>query len=212
MAALQSYSAIEALPAPLKKQVVDRLVAGQSSRKVSAFIKSKGHDVSFSAVARYNRLTIKPALRMSFKLRKHDRIEGDCQTVVDENRAIAAATTEALAAKPIISRAEWIWKEVEEGVAETKAGWVEDPQTKEIILRPADVKARASMLAQANKTLENYGRAIGDPNFSPVVAASPSTENRVIIVMPMANDSRLMAWQARQREAEAAETIEVEAK
>jgi len=195
MANLQSTSAIEKLPANIKQDVIDKLIAGTSTRAVSTYLATKGYNIGFTAIARYTRNTIKPALKMSAKLSRLDNdLSHSETTVVDKTRVISATTNAALAAGPILARLDRKFARLDKGLVSTSES--------------GDYDSQAKLEAQESKAIELLGKATLDPGF--VQSAQPaSSDARVIIVMPMANDARLMAWQAKQREAEEGRVIEV---
>ena len=51
----RSHGKIDRLPAPLKKEVENRLLEGDTYEDISAYLKEQGEDVHYSSVGRYGR-------------------------------------------------------------------------------------------------------------------------------------------------------------
>lgn len=180
----QMTFAIDVIPAHVRENVVDRLIKGQSSRDVAAYLLQQGHKISHNAVARYNKLVVQPAIKIGAKLQKIEQLESNAPTdLVSESRQVVDATKQALSASPVLSRVNWLWSEAEANVVDAKAD--------------GDIKNRSSAIMAANKTLENYAKATGDPNFSSVPQQGTGGTT-VVVVMPTASDARMAAWQAKQ--------------
>jgi hypothetical protein len=176
---------IDALPADIRQQVIDKLIAGASSRAVSQWLSQRGHRVSFAAVNRYNQKCIKPALKIGAQIQQTQALERKQDTsLVESARAVADVTKQVLKAEPVLARTEWVWDELKGGVEETRADWVTDPADKKRReFRPADIKARASLLNVARGLIETEAKALMHPGFV-AAAVTPVTQNNTIIVMP----------------------------
>jgi hypothetical protein len=102
--AASNSPAVESLPPEIRKQVDERLIASEPTRAISTWLSQQGHKVSFSAIARYNRVRLQPALSAAAKLQRIQQLESGTKLhPVDEHRAIADLTTSALAADPLLS-------------------------------------------------------------------------------------------------------------
>lgn len=51
----RSHGKIDQLPAPLKREVENRLMDGETYEDISAYLQEQGQDVHFSSVGRYGR-------------------------------------------------------------------------------------------------------------------------------------------------------------
>jgi hypothetical protein len=101
-----------------------------------------------------------------------------------EQQAVKAITKSALMDSPILSRVEWLWNEARTAVDETKRRKGRDGA--EI---PADLKARAQLLAVANQAINTFGKASMHPGFAPAEPAAPTNVN-LMVVLPRPNDGK----------------------
>jgi hypothetical protein len=145
------------------------LIAGKPSRAVSAWLSQQGYKISHNAVARYNKIVIQPALKIGAKIQRIEQDEGNQPTdFVDKARQVSDVTQRALKASPVLQRVDWIWSEAEANVIDARSS--------------GDIKARSSAILAANKTVENYGRAIGDPGFAPAQQLASGTTIQIAIL------------------------------
>lgn len=175
---LSQTFAVDALPIPLRNKCADLLLSGKSTRAVSAFLQEHGHKVSHSAVARYKRLSLAPAIKTAAKVQSLQQASETSRQHVQES---AALTRDLLAAAPILRRTEWMWSEIQEGVQESKAQWVAS-ETGEKTYVAGDLKARAALLNVARGVTETEAKALQLPGFTSTPQVNIT--NQQIVVMP----------------------------
>lgn len=174
----QMVFAIDTIPAHVRENVVDKLIKGQSSRDVSAFLLQQGHKISHNAVARYNKLVIQPALKIGAKLKQLEPLDVSKPTdVLADAQQTLDVTKAALRASPILAHAEWLWDEARSNVVDAKA--------------EGDVKGRSSAILAANKTLETQARAMGDPNFVAGTQAPTGASIQIAIITAPGESPRI---------------------
>jgi hypothetical protein len=92
---------IDNAPPHVRKNAVDMLLADESTRKVSTYLEKHGIVVSHSAVARYKKLVLQPAVAAGTKLQQIERItnaEGE------KISSVADLTKRVLEADPLLAR------------------------------------------------------------------------------------------------------------
>jgi uncharacterized protein YdcH (DUF465 family) len=96
---------IEALPAHLRSQLVDKLISGVSSRDVSAWLLQAGHKVSHQAINRYSQRTVRPSIRLGAQLSRIQSLENKSGTdLIDSARHLHSVTKQVVTADPILQR------------------------------------------------------------------------------------------------------------
>ena len=93
--------AINLLPAPIREKVLAKLVAGEPSRSISAFLLQHGHKISFAAVARYRRVDLPRHLALVRKLRQAEVLSGSNELA---SQSDAKITNQLLAADLVDQR------------------------------------------------------------------------------------------------------------
>lgn len=179
------------LPAPILKELNEKLISGLSSRVVSEWITKQGYRFSHNAIAEYNREKVQPALRISAKLQQIQALEESRDPSPIERAAeVKNLTKQALAADPIIAAVERLDSEVWATVEDAKA--------------ENDLKARVQALNVARGTIETRAKALQHPGF--VASAAPQIDARtVVVVLPQPTAAALPA------PCDVAEVIDVEA-
>jgi len=89
----RSHGKVSALPMPIKKEVENRLLIGETYEGISSYLKDKGHNVHFSSVGRYGREYLKhfEAVRMAkeyAKLLAEDNIDRPTTELHEANNAL----------------------------------------------------------------------------------------------------------------------------
>ena len=89
----RAHSKIDDLPEPLRKQVNEQLLAGNTYQDISGFLKEQGEDVHYSSVGRYGRKYLKKfeAVRIAqeyAKLLAEDNIERPPTELHDANNML----------------------------------------------------------------------------------------------------------------------------
>ena len=91
----RSHGKIDRLPAPLKKEVENRLLEGDTYEDISAYLKEQGEDVHYSSVGRYGRGFLKKfeSVRIAkefAKLLAEDNIDRPATELHEANNLLAS--------------------------------------------------------------------------------------------------------------------------
>ena len=91
----RSHGKIDRLPAPLKKEVENRLLGGDTYEDISAYLKEQGEDVHYSSVGRYGRGFLKKfeSVRIAkefAKLLAEDNIDRPATELHEANNLLAS--------------------------------------------------------------------------------------------------------------------------
>lgn len=91
----RSHGKIDRLPAPLKKEVENRLLDGDTYEDISAYLKEQGEDVHYSSVGRYGRGFLKKfeSVRIAkefAKLLAEDNIDRPATELHEANNLLAS--------------------------------------------------------------------------------------------------------------------------
>jgi len=91
----RSHGKIDRLPAPLKKEVENRLLDGDTYENISAYLKEQGEDVHYSSVGRYGRGFLKKfeSVRIAkefAKLLAEDNIDRPATELHEANNLLAS--------------------------------------------------------------------------------------------------------------------------
>lgn len=91
----RSHGKIDKLPAPLKKEVENRLLNGDTYEEISEYLKTQGEDVHFSSVGRYGRGFLKKfeSVRVAkefAKLLAEDNVDRPATELHEANNLLAS--------------------------------------------------------------------------------------------------------------------------
>ena len=161
-----SQFAIDKLPETKRQQVINAILEGKSLREVAVLA-----GVAHTAIARYKRCVVTPAIRQSQKVAAFEQLT---TTAVEQTQAVAIGTRNIIACSPfraqlasLKERTERLLDRAESGIRARDDG---KPNT-------ADAAACAPLIAQAHKNVELLGRATGELEQ----AAGPQIAVQIVI-------------------------------
>jgi hypothetical protein len=149
-------SFIDELPEVQRRQVVDAILAGKSSRYIA-----KIAGCSHSVVNKYKRRTVLPALQKAQQVQAFQPLP---PTNLEAIQQQAVLTREIIRASPFRDRLEHLWQRTQKAIdrAENSVRVVKDPESGELLPVGPDVAAIAPILNQAHKNVELLGRVTGE--------------------------------------------------
>jgi uncharacterized membrane-anchored protein YjiN (DUF445 family) len=100
-APINTDRAINLLPGPMREKVLEKLIAGEPCRKISAFLLQHGHRLHFTTIADYKRLNLPHYLATAEKLQQMQR---DASTTEVAEQNVAKTTNALIAASVVDSR------------------------------------------------------------------------------------------------------------
>ena len=166
-----SQFAVDKLPETKRQQVINAIIEGKSLREVAVLA-----GVAHTAIARYKRRVVIPAIRQSQKIAAFEQVTG---SVAEQTQAVAKNTRDIIASSPFRARIEYLW-----GIADRSLTKAEDAAKRyapdkdgEMRAIGSDLTPIAPLLAQAHKNVELLGRATGELEQ----AAGPQIAVQIVI-------------------------------
>ena len=142
---------------PNRKKIIDAMLAGESDRKVA-----KMAGVSHVAVNAYRREVLGPQLQTAAKAHKFSKLAEKIGTGVPEAGQVAALTQELVKSNLFLERSEVLWKECIDGVLAAKDAVRSHYKADgTVVLDGRDFTALGTMLNQAHRNLELFGKGAG---------------------------------------------------
>jgi transposase len=149
-------SFIDELPEVQRRQVVDAILEGKSSRYIA-----KIAGCSHSVVNQYRRRTVLPAIQKAQQVQAFQPLP---RTTLEALQQQTVLTREIVQASPFRDRLEKLWQRTEKAAdrAERAVRVVKDEKSGELVPVGPDVSAIAPILNQAHKNVELLGRVTGE--------------------------------------------------